>query len=60
MKSHVKTKTSQVLELDSKEAAWLKGLMQNPLCPQDKEESDEDEEMRTKIFEALIWTRKGE
>jgi len=53
MESHIENRIKLVLELDETEVAWLQGLMQNPLCPQDQEEKASDREMRNKFWEAL-------
>jgi hypothetical protein len=41
------------LELDPKEAYWLKSICQNKLCPPDIEESLSDGEIRLRFFNAL-------
>jgi hypothetical protein len=52
MNTDTKTTMEITLKLTAKEAIWLKGLVQNPQChPND--ESAEDEEMRSALFDAL-------
>jgi len=48
----MKINTEITLTLNDKEAQWLKGLIQNPMCaPQD--EQHEDANMRKALWDAL-------
>lgn len=56
MKATSKFKPVVVLELTVEEARWLKGVMQNPLWGDSpEEESIEDNNMRRKFFDAILW-----
>ena len=47
-------KTTVTLELDKKEALWLKGLMQNSINCDYEDECEEDRVMRRTFWDALI------
>lgn len=54
MKSLIKVEKTINLELDEKEALWLKGLVQNPICCEQEEECEEDRVIRKIFWDALI------
>jgi hypothetical protein len=54
MKHRISSKITVLLELDEKEALWLRAVMQNPLHQSDLgQEPPEDREMRSRFFEAV-------
>ena len=50
MKSDIKVETTTTLQLDEREAAWLRGIVQNPLCVT---ETEVDRGMRERFFNNL-------
>ena len=52
MKTHVEKSLKVVVELNEREARWLKGQLQNSLCPPE-EESLEDRGFRQELWDAL-------
>ena len=54
MKANIKKTTTYNLELTEAEAAWLRGVMQNPLYDVDtEEEHPHDAEFRESFYNAL-------
>ena len=53
MEHSIERKAKITFTLNEKEAAWLKGFIQNPNCHPDDEPADE-REIRYNIFNALI------
>jgi len=56
MRSTIKQSYKATLYLDEEEAAWLKGVMQNPLTGGQTREDPKDYRMREKFFKALTPT----
>jgi hypothetical protein len=53
VESNITTKTTITLKLTEIEANYLKGLVQNPMCIDPKDEGDFERNMRQSFWDAL-------
>lgn len=53
MISNIKVEKTITLVLNTKEALWLKGMVQNPIGVSPDEEDSDNREMRAKFWTAL-------
>jgi len=53
MKGYSQETVKIILELDEKEARWLKSIMQNPLGLTKSEEREEDNKIRSLFWDTL-------